>query len=64
MTENELDDRIKNNYNFIIGIIVNIKKEGIKMKYEKPIVEVIELDLEDIVCLSPSTGDNDDDTWA
>lgn len=34
------------------------------MKYEKPIVEVIELDLEDIVCLSPGTGDNDDDTWA
>ena len=34
------------------------------MKYEKPIVEVIELDLEDIVCLSIDDGNENDNPWA
>ncbi len=34
------------------------------MKYEKPIVEVIELDLEDIVCLSLGGEGDSDDPWA
>ena len=35
------------------------------MKYEKPIIEVMELEIKDIVCTSPGTevgtGDNDSD---
>ena len=39
------------------------------MKYEKPIVELIELEVDDIVCTSPedggleSGGDDNDNPW-
>lgn len=33
------------------------------MNYEKPNAEVIELDMEDIVCLSIGQGDSDYNPW-
>lgn len=42
-------------------IIAQRKEEGKSMKYEKPILEVIELELDDTVRTSPGGGLGDGD---